>query len=277
MRVFLVAQERTAETGQFAALRPLIDRPFVQRVIEALVEFDHAELTLMGDGETTSLTLALGKGSRWGCQLRYETAEDSLTQALRELAQALPPTELVLVGNAACLPAGSIVRPGEGSLARPPQGSGQGWACVSARRLQALSDALELWPQLVAGFAEGPCPATSVVAEQDWLAAQASLLTERQQDRKARVHPKATILGGVYLGPGVRVAEGATVGPNVSVGANSVIEAGTEVHNSIILPDSFIGQNLEVDNAIVAGNRLTDLNVGATITIPDKFLLDQLR
>jgi len=270
MRVFLVAQERTAETGQFAALRPLIDRPFVQRVIEALVEFDHAELTLIGDGETTSLALALGDGRRWGCQLRY-------ADSLEEPGAALPPDEPVLVGNAACLPTSGLVRPSVGTLWCPPVGSTLGWACIPAHRLASLTETTDLWEHLAQGGTPAQGPLLSVVREVDWLAAQAELLTERLQDRKARVHPKATILGGVYLGPGVRVAEGATVGPNVSVGANSVIESGTEVRDSIILPDSFIGQSLEVDNAIVAGNRLTDLNVGATITIPDKFLLDGLR
>lgn len=273
MRVFLVATERSAETGQFAALRPLLDRPFVQHVIESLVEFDHAEITLIGDGETTSLALELGNGRRWGCQLRY-------TDSFAGLGAGLAPEEPVLVGNAACLPTSGLVRPAVGTLLCPPKGGVLGWGCVPAQRIQSLTDdtdATELWEALLHGGTPTTVPLLSVVRETDWLAAQSELLTERQQDRKARVHPKATILGGVYLGPGVRVAEGATVGPNVSVGANSVIESGTEVRDSIILPGSFIGQNLEVDNAIVAGNRLTDLNVGATITIPDKFLLDALR
>ena len=82
--------------------------------------------------------------------------------------------------------------------------------------------------------------------------------------RAARVKPP------VILGNGIEFGRGVFAGPNIIVGDNCMIDDGTTVRNSIILGNTYIGRNLEIEGKICCGNRIIDPESGFSINIANE-------
>ena len=68
---------------------------------------------------------------------------------------------------------------------------------------------------------------------------------------KATVSPKAQLHGPVYIGPDTVVGHGAVVGPHAVVGAGCVIERDCRIMNSAVFDDSYIGEGVILNGAVV--------------------------
>jgi len=92
----------------------------------------------------------------------------------------------------------------------------------------------------------------------------------------AIVHAGAIIEGPVLIGPGCFVAAGARLGPGTVLTHNVVISSGATVGNSLVLPQTFVGQGLELDEAVANGCSVQHLRLGVRTTLPksDGLLLD---
>lgn len=89
--------------------------------------------------------------------------------------------------------------------------------------------------------------------------------------------PSAEIRPPVIIGNACRLGALTTVGPKVIVGDHVIIDSNTELSNCMILQDTYIGQNLEINNKIVAGNRLIDPSDGTVVEIDDSWVVAQNR
>jgi len=69
----------------------------------------------------------------------------------------------------------------------------------------------------------------------------------------------ARIIGPVYLGARTTVCAGATIGPFVSVEHDCVVDCGTTVEHSTILPNTYLAPGLLIRNSQVDGRHLEHL------------------
>jgi len=83
--------------------------------------------------------------------------------------------------------------------------------------------------------------------------------------RSARVHPSAQFLPPVHVGPGCEVAAGARVGPNVVLGPDCVIDRNATVANAVLLPGTFIGEGMDIEEAVVDRARIIPARTGRPI------------
>ena len=67
----------------------------------------------------------------------------------------------------------------------------------------------------------------------------------------ATVDPSARIDGPCFIGPRATIHAGATVAPHTVVGRNVIVEPDAAIHQSIIWPDSHIGEGACLDGTIV--------------------------
>src|SRR5207244_976776 len=88
--------------------------------------------------------------------------------------------------------------------------------------------------------------------------------------------PTAQITAPVYLGEDCSVGPDVRLGPGTAVGANCVLEDGCMATHSVILPDTYVGRGLELEDAVAAGNRLVNARLGGAVTVTDPFLLAPL-
>jgi hypothetical protein len=62
----------------------------------------------------------------------------------------------------------------------------------------------------------------------------------------------------------------------VVIGDNVVVDRAATIRDSVILPQTYVGELVEVGNAIVSGNHLLRVDTGAALKISEAFLLGNL-
>lgn len=68
----------------------------------------------------------------------------------------------------------------------------------------------------------------------------------------------AGLIGPVYIGERVEIADDASVGPNVSLESGFSIGRGARISNSAALPGARVPDGASVDRAIIAGDRIIE-------------------
>lgn len=95
--------------------------------------------------------------------------------------------------------------------------------------------------------------------------------------RNVRIHPSANIDGPVVIGENTRVGAGVYLGPYTVIGANCVLGRNSFISASSVMPNLFIGEGLAIAQAIVFGNRLFNVRLGASIHVADNLVVSQIR
>jgi len=89
--------------------------------------------------------------------------------------------------------------------------------------------------------------------------------------------PSAHLRPPVIIGNDCRFGPMTTVGANVVIADHVIIDSHSELSNCIILQDTYIGRNLEINRKIVAGNRLISADDGTVIEIDDSWIVARNR
>jgi NDP-sugar pyrophosphorylase family protein/lipopolysaccharide/colanic/teichoic acid biosynthesis glycosyltransferase len=299
-----------------APLLPLVDRPFIQHVVETLVDRDITEFDFILSHLPEKLEHLLGSGARWGSRIRFHLARDAARPyaSIKRLCAESPDNPVLLVHGDRLpqLPEDFGIQTSQGSAnllyclaglhEAPPEKRWTGWAWLgeqfrSMREERAWEemDEAALFRALAPDqgddrIVEVP-RALSVQTYEDLLAAQSAvllkafpglMLTGHEVEpgiwisRNVSLHPSAKLTAPVYLGENCRIGADITLGPNATVANNSLIDSDCIVSNSIIFPGSYVGESLELREALVDKNLLVNVRLGAAVPITDDFILGSL-
>ena len=305
--ILLALRPRTSEslewTDTHPALRPVLDRPFVHHVMEWLVDRGVTDVTAVSDGEPARLTDAIGDGSRWGCRVVHVAVEDeaSAVTAVRQTAEAST-DPLVAVAAADCLPlrGGDALADRELVVVESSRGDGppawSRWAVVPpqdlARAARVPSVAM-LGDALVAMAGDrGACTPSEgwldARCASDLLASNQRALESRQQGllpsgreiepgiwvgRNVRLGSGVRLVAPAFIGENTSVSAGCTVGPHASIGSSCLIDANAVLTRSMVTAGTYVGEGLDVLDAIVDGNVLVNVRLGASVRVDDGLLL----
>lgn len=299
-----------------APMLPLVDRPFIQHIIETLVDKGVTEFDIILSHLPEKIEHLLGSGARWGSKIRFHLTReaDRPYQSIRALCRnsSNDPVLLAHADRLPQLPEGFEIRsPQEKAnllycLPVSPQEQRErtwtGWAWLgegfrSMRDEPALDDLDEagLFRALASenhAFQLVDVPRMlSVQTYEDLLAAQSSVLLKEFQglmltgheadrgiwiSRNVSLHPAAKLTPPIYLGDNCRIGADVTLGPNAVIANNSLIDSGCIVANSIIFPGSYVGESLELQEVLVDKNLLVNVRLGAAVPITDDFILGSL-
>lgn len=75
------------------------------------------------------------------------------------------------------------------------------------------------------------------------------------------------VIGPTYIGARTIVRPGATIGPFASVEHDCVVDCGTTVERSTVLPYTYLAPGLLIRHALVAGEYLEDMGRGAVVDL----------
>ncbi len=277
--VILATTEADAGSGrtELAALRPVLDRPILQHLVERLVDQGVRELEVVVSDHPEAVRALLGDGRRWGVSVRYQLARDGArpAAALKRAARGgLDPVALAMGDTLvpAALPIGSphatvFCTPGpaddENGAAAGPQWSGLAWA--PPRLFEELPDATrvaEIGPWLIdrahaCGAIRAVPGRLSTRTPREWIAAQSAALAGevsgllfdgRESEpgvwlgRNVRVEPGVRLVAPVWVGENTRVEGFATLGPGAAVGAGSIVGPTARVESAVVLPGTYVAR-----------------------------------
>ena len=279
-------------------LTPLLDRPFLQHVVEYIVD--------SGLVETVEFVLhhmpervegLFGNGERWGVTFRYHLVRDP-ARCCGPLAALSAEGAPVLLADAETLPGAPLkeYREQAGPVAFRGDSGWSGWAILDAPTLSGIRPGWapeELERHVAAATAKpggvresavvlGVHSFAGVIASQRLVLEKrftGLLFNGRQTQegvwlcRNVTMHPTATLVPPVFVGENSRIGSGVRLGPNAVVANDCLVGKGTIVADSTILPGSYVGQELELDHVIVDRNRLINVRADGEIILHDDFLL----
>ena len=306
MRAVIIATGYAPPQNQFSPshipeLLPLLDRPFLQHVIEYLVGLGVEAFDVVLSNEPEKYAALLGDGARWGCSVTTRLARSPFSPyGILRPVLAQHAGERVVLAHAAMLPAidtAMLERQGDVLVSAPGRGltwtGWTGWAFVDAGRLvgvPAEADSAQL-EQYLAGRGAVHVPAAKLLSSAsytDLIASQRAVLTgcfkglmfsgqEVEKgvwlSRNVSLHPTARLKAPVYISADCRINAGACLGPNASIGANCILDSHCMVADSTVLAGSYIGEMLELQDCIIDRNLLVNTRIGGAMSISDDFIL----
>ena len=146
----------------------------------------------------------------------------------------------------------------------------------------------------MAGLPQQPAPARPTSEAEllsHWHTAQLDWLKNRDEkislDRQlhprvwigpgAVIHPGAKLSGPCWIGSRAQIGAEAVIGPNAIVGSRSVVDQDASVCNATVMPDTFVGSKLRLQDMIADGNILLDVKRGTRVEIVDRFMMAPLQ
>ena len=285
-----------APGGARGVLAPLVDRPFLQHVIESILGHGINEIDFVLTPADKAARGLLGDGTRWGARFSYHEAQGQILDGIREVA-ARNPDEHFLLAQSDLLPLiPADPKPGVPTLYcwREKKLNWSGWGVVRTADVLSLPPGIEdsqLFDALLANGGmpcqEGP-KALSVRSYEELVDANRRVLgrefpgllmggREIQPGvwvaRNVKIHPTAKLRSPAYVGANSTVAAMVEVGPSVSIGESCIIERDTLVADSVIFSGSYVGQHLALRGVVVDHSRLVNTRWHAEIEGVDELLM----
>ncbi len=92
----------------------------------------------------------------------------------------------------------------------------------------------------------------------------------------SRISSSAQLHAPCWIGENVFVGSGAVIGPDAIVEDRAFVESGARITQSIIGPETFVGELTLVEQSLACGNRLINWKTRSCLDVPDDFILCSL-
>jgi len=314
MRVVLIATGAAPGLAEMthdvpAPMMPLMGKPFLQHQIELLAGQGIRLVDLVLHDHPDQIEEMLGDGTRWGCSFTYHVSRSATRcwDTLAMLAHADGSALLVVAGDA--LPAEGYGAAAEtlrredrsfraalhrdvggraswiwgivpsAVLAVPDAGDVPALDALAARAIREAEVVDEAAPVLWNSYA-GMIDATKRVMDGG---GPALLVAGRVQDervwigRNVSLHPTTHIEPPVFIGADCEIGERVRLGPYVAIEGNCVLDRGCSVRESLVCRSTYVGEELELDQAVVGFRMIANARHNVVVPVPDDFLLGSLR
>jgi hypothetical protein len=242
-RILICPSDRAAVAflGQSTPLvtLPILGEPLIGYWLEHLVSTGVKETLILATDRPDQVRAAVGDGVRWGIKATVQAEMQELSPEEAEAKYSL-----------------------------------QGWSCraVTVDHLPRLPEL-----PLFAGYAQWfstiktwlPCAALNRVGYRQvqpgiWVGLRTQI------SRSAELHAPC------WLGQNVLVGRNCVIGPYAVLEDRVVVESASEISDSIIAPDTYVGALTRVQHSLACGSTLIDWQSGSCAHVPDAFLLCSL-
>ncbi len=280
------------------ALLSLANLPVLQYTIEDLARAGVTEILLVVSDDAARVESVFGDGAMWGVCIRYllSRGEESPTRLLARFGSLLRTPFVAARGDvfrsAACSELLGVAndQPGpvvSAALDGSPIGLGlvREWPtalpdldwpmrskhCADQAPVhlkQALFSPLDHLASFHRAVLELAVPTQSALGRPG-----AELAPGLRVGRLSKVDPGSLASGSLAVGEQSWVHKTAHINGPCVIGSDCYIDRDVRIDNSVVMPGSYIGENLEVTNAIVAGSTLIRVDLGAQIVVDENQLL----
>jgi hypothetical protein len=268
-------------------LLPLCNKPFIEYLIDFSILTRSTAIRLLTDGSLTAVEHYCENGSRWGIPISFGSLheEDDIKSLIGKNRRFCGSERVMIIsgftfirydkqqnyavtaarvpaGQWSVCPGGSILLTG---LPSDPEKSGRedtpllsllpldNMASYYAASMEALETGSERY--VLPGYGGEPGCAIG---------------------RNVVISKTVEIRKPVSIGNNVQLLSGAVIGPSAIIGSNVVIDRESVIASSIVFDNTYIGEQLEVNERIASGNLLTEPHSGVSIAMQDPHLLSDI-
>lgn len=217
------------------AVAPLLGKSVIEYWLEALSARGVKHVTVLASDRPQLVRHLVGDGARWGLQLEVIPQSRELSVEEARARHASDTTEIILLNTLPGLPTHPLFE------------SYEGWfAALQAYLPHAVSDTRIGMHEVQPGI---------------WIGLH------------AQVDPTAQLHAPCWIGEHVLVSAGANIGPGAILEDRVVIEAGARVTQSVIGPETFVGELISVQHSLAQGSTLVNWMTDSCLHVPDAFFL----
>ncbi|MCX7205541.1 MAG: WecB/TagA/CpsF family glycosyltransferase [Proteobacteria bacterium] len=244
-------------------LSPLVGHSLLELSMIRLVEQGVKLVHVFADQGYSAIAAQLGKGERWGIEIRYYLSGQQRQTRLRLAALPLP--EHVWLVAPGCLPNANLLSTAacQWELA---QGIWAGWAYIKSEQLKLAPDQnkLPLPAQTKRFDGISLCNAQELNAALPELLQKAPPYIPEYQEVKHQVwlapgvicEKNVTLIGPLLIGRNCLIRQGSQIGPNTVIGEGCVLDRQVSIHNSLLKPFSYIAEEMSIGHSLVGNRKL---------------------
>ncbi|MDA3800197.1 MAG: NDP-sugar synthase [Kiritimatiellae bacterium] len=289
-----------------AEMLPLLDRPFLQHVVENLIAKGVTSIDFVINEHAHAVEELFATGQRWGSEFKYHLCKEPEKpfELVKNIFKVNEGGCLLVYGNRLAFSSiasadifsdanflVSVWQDGEkevfGGFAMIPSEF-----CSDLDVNMSLSDFENLLLEKASSsqkiFVDEPmvldtytsylkCASMAMTSENGKLIVSGKVKDESIWiSRNVILHPTTKLIPPVYLGKDCRVSGKCVLGPNVVISDGTIIDEKTSIKNSIVLEKSYVGEGLELENVIINKSLLVNAKHNSVLNIPDPYILGNL-
>lgn len=309
MRILILADRLGREllpltdaTG--VALLPVAGKPLLEHTLDLVADIACREAVIACAAYTDQIRALVGDGRRWGLSLSFAPSRgEEAPHVVLNRFSTEPFTELLLI-RGDMLRGGSLTRFLEGAekIAGPVvygvkngrlagvallregriDAGLMGWPAVAEKPSLPLAAAVELGPDdaypldSLADFHRANLDAAAGDIPGLRLPGRETALGLRQ-GHHTRLSPRSLRLGCALVGSNCRVDPSAEFYGTVVLSDRVLVDRLARLANTVVLPNTYVGEMVDLREAIVRGNDLIRVDTGALVHVPEPFLLADLK
>jgi NDP-sugar pyrophosphorylase family protein len=92
----------------------------------------------------------------------------------------------------------------------------------------------------------------------------------------ARVHRSARLVAPCYIGTSAKIRAGALITRGTSIENHCVVDCGSVIESSTLLPLSYVGKGLDLTHSLLGSHRVFSVKYGAEMDVEDATLISTL-
>jgi hypothetical protein len=224
------------------AVFPVLGKPFVFYSIEHLAAKGAKKITVLAADRPEQVRAAIGDGSRWGVEIEVfpEQCELSIAEARKKYR-----------------------RPEDTNWLADPDDAITADHWPTNRQCDLFSSYANLFAAVKNARAQAEVDRIGLreIEPGIWVGNRTS------------ISPTAQLKAPCWIGNNVSIAAHAVIGPAAVVDDLCVVDAHSEITNSLIAPETFVGKFTSINNSIALGNTLINWSNNSHAVITDPFLL----
>ncbi|MGB5442981.1 MAG: NDP-sugar synthase [Gammaproteobacteria bacterium] len=283
------------------ALLPVANKPVLQYTIEDIAAAGIDEILLVVSDDADRIEKYFATGSMWGVKIRYllSRGEETPDNLLLRHSSLLKPPFIAARGDmlrsSSCKAFMEASTAYDAAIVNTHIDLHSAGLCLVREwpaRLPAVA-----WPQrltiseLTAAVELQTGVFSALVSLNDFYSVSLEIVRNPPKnldqpgrylkaglkvERLSQIHPVSHTTGNVLVGENTSVHPSTRLsGPSI-IGHNCYLDRGVEISNSVVMPGTYVGENLHVENAIVAGSTLIRIDRGTLVPIPDPMLLSDM-
>lgn len=300
--IILAASDDTSVFGPKGfpiCMLPLGSKPALQHGVEVAVAAGARDVHVVVSEATEVVGAFLKKGERWGVEAQTHLARNiSMSYVHLSTVAAASPENTYLVLHCDTLPLAipeDALRNHESVTLLTHADEWTGAAIINGASIPAFSECsreeFEAFLTQHGGQTVEVAQPLSIQTGASLLESQDRVLSEdcilltqnlRTAEpgiwigRNTRLHPTTRLHPPVMIGANCDISAHVDIGPNVVVSDHCIIDKAVNARNSLVLEHTAIGEGLELNDVILAGQRLHNARINATIDVRDNTLLGDL-
>jgi NDP-sugar pyrophosphorylase family protein len=308
MRAIIIATSARQAMSSLTRFHPtyllrIADKPMIFYVIESLVNQGIFHIDMILRDSPFQIEEALADGKRWGAFITYHLA----THEEFPFAPMVPALESwsdekVVLGVGDTLPDFSPAFFQEndqekGIAIMYPVDGWSGWCVTPAKILKSVNkktsfNEFSSWIQKNA-FKVNAQPLFSTQTFENLLNSNKQAISKLKGNfllpstaqhveegvwlsRGISMHPSAKIEPPVFIGEYCQIHPGVQIGPYAVIENHCIADANSVIQNSLICQNSYVGENLNIQESIIDRNLLINFTHHTAILIREDFILSEI-